>query len=103
LEIEADTFAAGLKETNQTLRKNLQVPRATQKKYPGRKQVVFDVGETVYVTMRHFQTTRPSQKLDYKQTGLYTGYKVINKNAYKFDLLYTIRKHNMFHISLLDR
>ena len=29
--------------------------------------------------------------------------KVINKNAYKLDLPYTIRKHNVFHVSLLDR
>jgi hypothetical protein len=28
---------------------------------------------------------------------------VINKNAYKFDLLCTIRKRNNFHISFLDR
>jgi hypothetical protein len=28
--------------------------------------------------------------------------KVINKNAYKFDHPYMIRKHNLFHISLHD-
>jgi len=46
--------------------------------------------------------TRPSKKLDSKQTGPYTVSNVINKNAYKLDLPYTIWKHNVFHVSLLD-
>ena len=42
-------------------------------------------------------------KLDYKWTGPYTVCKVINKYAYKSDLPYMIQKHNVFHISFLDR
>jgi len=33
---------------------------------------------------------------------MYTVSTIINKNAYKLDLPYTIRKHNVFHVSLLD-
>jgi hypothetical protein len=102
-EIQADAFAAGLEETHQTLRKNLQEAQANQTKYAGGKEVVFEVGDKVWLSTRHFRTTRPSKKLDYKRTGPYTVSKVINKNAYKLDLPYTIRKHNVFHVSLLDR
>jgi hypothetical protein len=102
-EIQADTFAAGLEETHQTLRKNLQEAQANQTKYAGGKEVIFEVGDKVWLSTRHFRTTRPSKKLDYKRTGPYTVSKVINKNAYKLDLPYTIRKHNVFHVSLLDR
>jgi len=102
-EIQADAFTAGLEETHQTLCQNLQEAQANQTKYAGGKEVVFEVGDKVWLSTRHFRTTRPSKKLDYKQTGPYTVSKVINKNAYKLDLPYTIRKHNVFHVSLLDR
>ena len=39
-EIQADAFAAGLEETHQTLRKNLQEAQANQTKYAGGKEVV---------------------------------------------------------------
>ena len=102
-EIHADTFAAGLEETHQTLRKNLLEAQASQTKHSGSKDIVFEIGDRVWLSTRHFWTTRPSKKLDYKRTGPYTVSKVINKNAYKLDLPYTIRKHNVLHISLLDR
>jgi hypothetical protein len=86
LEIQADTFAAGLEETHQTLRKNLQEAQTRQTKYAGGKEVVFEVGDKVWLSTRHFRTTRPSKKLDYNGTGPYTVSKVINKNAYKLDL-----------------
>jgi transposase InsO family protein len=101
-EIQPDTVAAGLEETYQTLRRNLQEAEANQTKYAGGKEVVFEVGDKVWLSTRHFRTTRLSKKLDYKRTGPYTVSKVINKNAYKLHLPYTIRKHNVLHVSLLD-
>ena len=101
-EIQADTFAAGLEETHQTLRKNLQKAEASQTKYAGGNEVVLEVGDKVWLSTRHLRTTRPSKKLDYKRTGPYTVSKVENKNAYKLDLPYMIRKLNVFHLSLLD-
>jgi len=101
-EIQTDTFAAGLEETHQTLRKTLQEAQATQTKYAGGKEVVFHFGDNVWLSTRHFRTTRPSKKLGYKRTGLYTVSKVIKKNAYELDLPYTILKHNVFHVSLPD-
>jgi len=103
LEIQADAFPAGLEETHQTLRKNLQEAQANQAKYAGGKEVVFGVGDKVWLSTRHFRSTRQSKKLDYKRTGPDTVSTVINKNAYNLDLPYTIRKHNVFHVSLLDR
>jgi len=101
-EIQADTFAAGLEETHQTLRKNLQEVQARQTKYAGGKVVVFEVADKVWPSTWHFWTTRPSKKLDYNRTGRYTESQIINQSAYELELPYTIRKHNVFHISLLN-
>ena len=46
-EIQAGSSAAGLEETHQTLRKNLQEAPANQMKYGGGKEVILDVGDTV--------------------------------------------------------
>jgi len=64
--------------------------------------MTFEVGNEVWLSTRHFRTTRPSKKLDYKCTGPYTVSKIINKNAYKLDLPKTMRNHNVFHVSQLD-
>jgi len=63
-DIQADPFAAGLEETHQTLHKNLQEAQANQTKYAGGKEVVFEVGDKVWLSTRHFRTRRPSKKLD---------------------------------------
>jgi hypothetical protein len=79
LEIQADTIAAGLEETYQTLRKNLQEAQTRQTKYAGSKEVVFEVGDKVWLSTLHFRKTRLPKKLDYKRTGPYTVSKVINQ------------------------
>jgi len=42
-------------------------------------------------------------QLHYNPAGPYTARKTINKNAYTLDLPKTMRNHNVFHMSLLDR
>jgi hypothetical protein len=67
-EIQADTFAAGLEETHQTLSKNLQEAQANQTKHAGGKEVDFEVRDRVWLSIRHFRTTRASKKLHYTRT-----------------------------------
>jgi hypothetical protein len=94
-EIQADTFAAGVQETHQTLRKNLQETQANQKKYASGKEVDFEVRDKICLSVRHIRTTRLSKKLDYKRTAPYTVSKVINKIADKLKLPYKIWKRNV--------
>jgi len=101
--IHADTFAASLKVTHQTLSKNLQDAEANQTKYIDGKEVVLEIGDTVWHSMRHFRLTRLSKKSDYIQTGQYTASKFINQNAYIIQLPYTSWNNNIVNISLLDR
>jgi hypothetical protein len=72
-----------------------------QTQYAGGKQITFEVGDQVWLSTKHFRTTRPSKKLDYMRTGPYTVSKIINQNTYKLDLPNTMRNHNLFHVSLL--
>jgi len=102
LEILVDPTAAGIKETHRLLWDTLLDARVQQSKYPGGKDVTFGVGNKVWLSTWHFQSTRLSQKLDYKCTGRNMVSKVINTNAYELDLPKTIRNHNVFDVLLLD-
>jgi len=64
--------------------------------------VTFEVGNKVWLPTRHFRTSRPSKKLDYKCTRQYTVSKIINKNAFKLDLPKTMQNHNVFHVLQLN-
>jgi hypothetical protein len=102
-ETEADVLLEGLEATHPVLRENLLEAQEKQTKYARGKEITFQVGDRVWLSTRHFRTTRASEKLDYKVAGPYTVSKTIYKNAYKLDLPKTMRNHNVFHVSLLDR
>jgi len=63
----------------------------------------FVVGGKVWLPTRNLKTSRPSKKLNYNRTGPYTVSMIINKDDYKQDLPSTMRNHNIFNVSLLDR
>ena len=98
-EIQADPFPAGLVETLHTLHKNLQEVQANQTNYTGGKEVVFEVGDKVWLSTWHFRTTGPSKKLAYKRTGPCAVSKVVNKKTYELNLAYTIRNDHVFEVS----
>jgi hypothetical protein len=77
----------------------LQEFQTNETKYASEKEVVFDVGDKVLLSTWHLRMTRLSKKLEYKLTGPYRVRKSINKNRFRLDLPYTIRKHNVFHVS----
>ena len=80
-ETEADVLLEGLEETHRVLRENLLEAQEKQTKYAGGKEITFEVGDRVWLSTRHFRTTRPSKKLDCKRAGMYMVWKTINKNA----------------------
>jgi len=102
-EIRANAIAARLEETHRLLNENMLQAQMWQSKYTGRKGMTFGVGDKVWLSTRNFKMTRQSKMLDYKRTGPYTVSKIINKNAYKLDLPKTMRNHNVFQVSPLDR
>ena len=77
----------------------------TNRNHDQRKEVPNSgvTGITMSSPRQYMMSARASKKLDYKRIGPYTVSKVINHNAYKLDLPPTMRVHNVFHVSLLDR
>jgi len=102
-EIQADAVLEGLEETHRLLQESILDAQERQTKYAAGKEITFEVGDRVWLSTKHFRTTRPFKKLDYKCAGPYTVRKIINQNAYKLDLPKTMQNHTVFHVSQLDR
>ena len=64
-EDRADATLEGLAETHRTLRENILEAQQRQTKYAGGTEITFNVGDRVWLSTRHFRTTRTSKKLDY--------------------------------------
>jgi hypothetical protein len=62
----------------------------------------FREGDLVYLLRRNVKIIRPSDKLDHKKFGLFKIKRNIKDISYELHLLFTIRIHPVFHISLLE-
>jgi transposase InsO family protein len=63
----------------------------------------FKVDDTVYLLRRHIKTKRPSDKLDVKKLGPYRITAKVGRSAFRLHLPASMKIHNVFHVSLLER
>ena len=76
-----------------------QVEQANKTRHP---DPVLNPDDKVRLRRKNIQTTRPSNKLDYKLLGPFTILERIGSQAYKLDLQATVKIHPVFHISLFE-
>jgi hypothetical protein len=102
-ETAADERLGMLEAARDKLRDSILEAQARRTRYVGSKEMVFEVGDKVWLSARHIQTARSSKMLDYKRLGPFKMTKVIKRNAYRLELPNSMEVHNGFHVSLLDR
>jgi len=100
---QADATLEGLAEMHRTFPENILQAQQRQMKYACGKEIKFDIGDKVWLLTKHFRTTRPGKKLNFKRAVPHTVSEVINTITYRLDLLKTIGNPNVFHLSQLDR
>jgi hypothetical protein len=103
----AEAFVDHLKQTHARLRSTLEEARKRYKRDFDKKTAPtpgFKVGDMVWLNRRNIETTRPSQKLDFKRFGPFKILKVVgeSKAAFELKLPPQWRVHPVFHASLLD-
>jgi hypothetical protein len=99
----ADERLGKLQAARNRLRESILEAQERQTRYAGGKEMTFEVGDKVWLSAKHIQTARPLKKLDYKRLGPFKVTKVINRTAYRLELPFWMKVHNVFHVSLLDR
>jgi hypothetical protein len=102
LETLADILLEALKETCRVLQENLLEAERKQTIHTPWKAIIHNVADRVWLSAKHFHTTRPLKKLDYKHAELYIVSKTISRKTYKLDFAKTMCNHNVLHVSLQD-
>jgi len=102
-QMQGDSWMTGMEETHRIQREDIIDAQERQTKYTGRMEMTFAVRDKVWPSTRNLKTSRPLKKLDYKCTAWYTVSKIINKNPYTLHFPNTMRNHNFFNVSGLDR
>jgi hypothetical protein len=67
-----------------------------------RKEMVYNPGDLFFLFSRNIKTARPSKKLNNKMPGPFKILKAV-KTSYRLQLPITMRIHDVFHPSLLQK
>lgn len=96
----------GLQRTRLELKEQLTKAQNRYKQYADRFRLSspeFKRGDKVWLLRKHIHTTRPSDKLDYRKLGPFIISEEINPVAFKLKLPDSMRVHDVFHVSLLEK
>ncbi len=94
---QANQMAGRMKEVWEFARASMEKAQARQKKQADkhRRDIDFEIGDSVWVSVKNWKTGRPNKKLDNQQNG---PYKILEKvgNSYKLDLPESIKVYPVF-------
>jgi transposase InsO family protein len=97
--------AEQLQALHEEMRRQLEFVRERMAKYYNQNRLEgpnLEEGDMVYLLRRGMETTRPSNKLDYKKLGPFRIKKKISTSNYELSLPKEMHAHPIFHISLLE-
>jgi transposase InsO family protein len=101
----AKELADKLAAHHDALSENIKFAQDSQARYYDSKhqRVEFNVGDKAWLLSTNVHTERPSKKLDWKRLGPYTILERIGLQAYRLQLPNSMKIHNVFHVSLLEK
>ena len=104
-ELNAETFATRIEETQGILRGHMLLAQADHEKHANRHRGTapqYREGDLVWLDTQNLFTKRPCRKLENRRAGLYPVKKVISTHAIELVLPEDLRIHPVFHVNLLE-
>ena len=95
-----------IKEVHSMAQRNISKIHEQYSRYANRHRTSppnFEVRSKVWLLRRHIKTTRPSSKLDAKKLGPFEITEKIGSHAFRLALPPSMKIHNVFHVSLLEK
>jgi len=100
---KANALAHGIQNAWEFCKANISAAQERMMKQANkhRRDVTYNVGDSVWLSTKHIKTQRPSKKLDHKWIG---PFRIVRKHGIscKLDLPTTMKIHDVFHPSLLS-
>ena len=102
----ANELAKQLKDISEEANAMIAIARDRYKEQADKNRLPdpnFQVGDKVWLNRKNITTDRPTTKLDYRYLGPYKILEKIGKRAYRLELPKTMKIHEVFHVSLLEK
>lgn len=102
----AEELAKQMLEVNKETKAMIELAQAQYKEQADKhrsEEPEWVIGDKVWLNRKHIQTDRPTEKLDYRRLGPYKIIEKIGRRAYKLKLPQSMKIHNVFHVSLLEK
>ena len=102
----AENTLIRIERTNMELKHQLEKAQENYKRFADRKRLEgpkFNIGDKVWLIRKNIRTARPSEKLDFRRIGPYKVLERINDVAYRLELTPSMKIHDVFHVSLLEK
>jgi hypothetical protein len=102
--LDANAFVEKMSEIEGFLKEEMQWAQAVYENTANINRSpapAYQVGDEVLLDARNITTTRPTQKLDWKNLGPFKVIKVVSPYSYRLELPNTMKIHDVFHTSRL--
>jgi hypothetical protein len=101
---QVNQFVDDMAELTQFLKDEMTWSQAIYEDKANRSRTpapAYEVGDFVWLNLRHQKTLRPAKKLDWKNAGPFRVERIVSPHAYRLELPELMRIHPVFHTSLL--
>ncbi len=101
---DANRFVESMQDITEYLREEMGWAQAVYEEKANRNRIpapAYQVGDLVWLDIRHLRTKRPSKKLDWKNAGPFKVEKAVSPYAYRLDLPDSMQIYPIVHTSLL--
>lgn len=102
--LRVNEFVSDMDDLTTHLREEMAWAQAVYEEKANRSRTpapAYQIGDSVWLSLRHQKTLRPAKKLDWKNAGPFKVLQVVSPYAYRLELPSSMKIHPVFHTSLL--